>query len=571
MLPDTIFMEYMASCANSYLYSGYYYRSESKERVKALSYIIRSRQRKKDDAKSLIEFVSRPRAQLRKDVSPLFRDIMQAMTAPKPDRKLCLELLGGQEDILEAIRGRDDYFYSSPVHPSWPHYSLVLLYQEMYSDDQPLVQALDGQPEGTLGSFWGQCDEAIAHCGQLTADSSPTGQTIQSHLKAEDWGFPKDKVFVSMLTVLRQCNAGAENIAPILTRSPRMYVSNAEALFMCFVTTLKPSRSPYFSSLMAYMLPSVANLAKKLSPGLWYDADSLWKYSNLGIEKDNSFINDGWETIIKAKITAFEDSPGKEVDDSLIVVHIDELLVRPAFFGILYTLALFGIFDIVETDPQITMRIGVRKTVPYSPQDCLKAVRLTEYGLWSLAMSSRKPEVQKDFSDPVLDKDLLLVTYKGTGVKVRSLLSQIADPLGQARFKVTLQSFTRTCDDVDDAEKLIALFCETFGKPWPNWEAFFETVRSSFTVLPQVSRGRLLKVSDRSMLPLVLDTPELRKLVRLVEGGFMYVAEDDVKKLDAALAKRGYNDAIGASTKDPVKTAVAAAKATRSRGRRRYY
>ena len=375
--------------------------------------------------------------------------------------------------------------------------------------------------------------------------SSFTGLSGTDHLLAEDYGFQKDHLLLTMISAYGYSyRRNKNNLQQLLQEWAQTEYNKVEADFL--LPGIKFRTHDYYNSyyrtepfVPSYFRRSCLELISKLSCGKWYSADDLWQSykettAPMIIGPENASAKN-----FSLKIQGFTDGTVPEEAKN----RLEELLYRPIFKGMLYILAIFGCLKISEKDPELTMFKTKRNAIPYSPFDCLDKVSLTALGNWALGNTEQKPQAEKEFSAPVADTNLLLITYKGKDVAVRNYLARISVPVGDIRFKVTLQSFTSDCKNLKEAEKAINEF-RTHINPEPseNWLRFFEAVRNSYNLMAYVSKGLMFAVNDTAAFREIMKHREIKEMVTLCEDGMIFVQESDIQKFRYHMAKLGYTN-----------------------------
>ena len=364
------------------------------------------------------------------------------------------------------------------------------------------------------------------------------GKTGTGHLKAEEWGFSKDQLLIALISEygydyrLRK-KKDVKDIIEAWCSETYLTIEND-----FFLTNLKLRKAvAEHMVILPYFRWSLVTLLSSLKPGMWYDTAALWKSyraSTAPIQGNDLRHPLDYTTSISADMLC-------DNDDKALYRHTDELFRRPVFAGMLYILALLGCLDITEKDPPLTMKKTKTRKIPYSPCDCLDAVRINALGAWVFGLSDNKPEIKKEFSAPVADKDLLLITYKGKDIRIRSFLSEIADPLGEIRYKVTLSSFTSSAENKEDCRRKIEKFKSLISdEPSQNWMEFFDKAIKSYDLMNSISQGSLLQINDMETFNNLLDTTPIGSLVLRCENGMIYLPETNKERFMTILNKSGY-------------------------------
>ena len=370
-----------------------------------------------------------------------------------PDFRKAVEMLMQRpklKDFMKAFPSYEDIWILTDNDPEDSEETALInqdiqaIYYSLYVT--PVIPSPCKAPEDGVITFSDQAEDAVKLAESVT-NGNYKGKTVQTHLMAEDYGFDKDELFAIMV----------DNHAPYRTTA-KMLPETIQSWMdweydtmaaECYLKWMKPrnvySFYGYSSSslrLDKYYKKALLQMLGSLECGLWYSKDDLWesyKASYQPIYISNT-EKDMWDFFPSFRPLGFSDNI--EDGGNPLKSRTDELIRRPVFEAMLYTLALFGAVDITEKEPELTVRKSARKLVPYSPFDCIDRITVTAFGRWVLGLSETKPAIEHVFEEPILDKSLLLITYKGRDVMLRSFLSEIAEPVGTIRYKVTLKSFT---------------------------------------------------------------------------------------------------------------------------------
>ena len=209
----------------------------------------------------------------------------------------------------------------------------------------------------------------------------------------------------------------------------------------------------------------------------------------------------------------------------------------PVAKGLLFMFAAFGMVEAAYDEP--------------SPDDAsfydgLCYVRLTPLGRYCLGLDDKyEPKVVADDA-PVfeLDDERLMIKSLKVPNPFETLVCDFADRITPTLYKVSFESMLKGCNNIHDVERKIDTFRRfVCAKPTEPWLQFFNVLRkrsSPFTA--PSAKYVLLSISpdDKDLQHLLLSDPQLRQLIKKVEGYMVLVDKDNVDKLSAALRKHGY-------------------------------
>jgi hypothetical protein len=219
------------------------------------------------------------------------------------------------------------------------------------------------------------------------------------------------------------------------------------------------------------------------------------------------------------------------------------LFEEPLFKAYLYLMAILGVVDIIETEPQCSLTVN-GKMVPISPYHALAYVRVNAFGAWCLDSRDSRPETAKHEFETITDDELLLVTFRGHSLERKLFLEQIGQHLGEERYRISETTFVQGCKNVAEITKRVERFKALVDpRPSPRWMAFFDTVesRSLAFALPQACLLYNLP-PDPALKKMLMEDPQMRKLVIRAEGNRIVVKVDDRKAFQKLLLKQGFLD-----------------------------
>ena len=221
------------------------------------------------------------------------------------------------------------------------------------------------------------------------------------------------------------------------------------------------------------------------------------------------------------------------------------LLVTPLFKAYCYLLAVLGVVEIRETEPETDLKKD-GKSRPVSPYDGLEYVRVTEFGQWCLGLRKDKPEQAAQVYEAIADDELLIVTFQGQSLERRLFLERIGEKLGEERYRVSDASFVRACNSLAEIDKRIAAFRQLIDPhPSPRWESFFSSIRSKagfFTT--RVTAFIFTLPDDPSIRKIMVTDTRLRSIAFRAEGNRVVVQAPDYKKFAKILAEYGFSDTM---------------------------
>jgi hypothetical protein len=217
------------------------------------------------------------------------------------------------------------------------------------------------------------------------------------------------------------------------------------------------------------------------------------------------------------------------------------LLVKPLFKAYCYIFASLGLLEITQEIPPLALTKG-NKRFPVSPCDSLKTIRITQFGLWCLGLSSKKPPKTAHDYQAIADKELLLVTVQGKSLERTVYLDRIGVKLGEDRWRISPASFIAGCETPKQIDDRIARFKKLIDPaPAPHWLELFDKVVSRVGLFSQRRNDVLVYdlPQDRKVTEELLRDPELKNIALRAEGGLLVVPAKNYKKFVALLNEHG--------------------------------
>ena len=331
---------------------------------------------------------------------------------------------------------------------------------------------------------------------------------------SRNWIFP-DRAFIEYNICLDH-----------LSRTPGYYMEGDEQL--------PASRSVFFEILMY-----VAN------DGNWFDADKLAEYIRV-TGKNFEFCDNYLESHLKVKAETFVfdnmtlTSPySEEFNPDGIMRYY--LLVRPVFKAYCYIFAALGLLEITQETPPL-VRSYRKKQYPFSLYDSLKAIRITGLGRWCLGITDKRPPKPSQEYQAIADRELFLVTVQGNSLERRVYLDKIGRHLGEDRWRISPASFITGCVNKRQITERIERFKSLIDpNPSPHWEQLFTKALVRAGLFDERCTDMLVYKlpENRELQEELLRDPEIKRIIRLVEGRMLAIAAKDSAKFYALLAEHG--------------------------------
>jgi len=278
--------------------------------------------------------------------------------------------------------------------------------------------------------------------------------------------------------------------------------------------------------------------------GGWFDAGKLAEYIRAA-RKDYLLFDKNIEASLKIRAEDFE------FDGLTLTAGYDEfhpdgimryfLLVRPVFKAYCYIFAALGLLEITQETPPL-VRNYKKKRHPFSMYDSLKAVRVTEFGRWCLGLTDKRPPKPSQEYQAIADRELLLVTVQGNSLERQVYLDKVGKRLGENRWRISPASFIAGCANERQLAERIERFKMLIDKnPAPHWGQLFKKVidRAGLFNAKRFDMVVYDLPESREIQEELLSDPEIKRVVRRVEGRMVAVAAKDQSKFFALLGEHG--------------------------------
>ena len=217
------------------------------------------------------------------------------------------------------------------------------------------------------------------------------------------------------------------------------------------------------------------------------------------------------------------------------------LLIRPLFKAYCYLFAALGILEITQRDPPLVRSWNGKQTA-ISPYDALATIRVTDFGRWCLDLSSVRPARTVQKYEAIADKELFLVTVRGSSLERKVYLDRIGVKLGKERWRISPASFIAGCSNKSQIEDRIQRFKALIDpKPAPHWTRLFEKALSRAGLFDTSCEGFLIYQlpGDTELTEELLRDPSLKTIAFRAEGQLLLVPKEKERHFFALLAEHG--------------------------------
>lgn len=204
-------------------------------------------------------------------------------------------------------------------------------------------------------------------------------------------------------------------------------------------------------------------------------------------------------------------------------------------------MAVLGLVAITEKDSPKTLLNNDKRTVG-SVFDCLDGIRVTKLGAYCLSLLENYATPPQGTYEAIADKDLLIVTFRGTSLERKLFLDLIGNPLDLERYRIDRRSFVRGCAGFLDVQARIEKFKRLIDPdPSDRWKKFFTTLQDGVKFLDKRETAMLFYVgNNRTLLGELVAYEKLRALFYLTEGDRIVVPAQNAKKFVQLAKEEGY-------------------------------
>lgn len=222
-------------------------------------------------------------------------------------------------------------------------------------------------------------------------------------------------------------------------------------------------------------------------------------------------------------------------------VYLDKSFeeITVAFFkGFVYLMAAFGLVEIAHTP--------YNESDP-SPFSCMRYFRLTDLGLYvfDFTKSYTLPEIEnKELLFKLDDKNLIVQSLSDDN-PYELLLAEMSEPIGNRRYKITLQSMLKGCNTQKDLNNKTDFFKRFISNDLPEvWEDFFNLLAKHNQPMQEMRSTKYLVYqldpANEELLHLLSTDQVLMKYTHRAEDYLLVVDADKQKEVVARLRVFGY-------------------------------
>jgi len=232
----------------------------------------------------------------------------------------------------------------------------------------------------------------------------------------------------------------------------------------------------------------------------------------------------------------------KKIDAKPITNDTYEVaIIHQSIKALIFLFAALNVLEIAYNIPDLHA-IGESC---YSPYDELAYFKITPFGAYCL-------DINKDYEPLItikekpfeLDSDNLFIRLlENSNAADEIVLKEVGTKISYNRYKVTPESFMKSCDNEQKIKDKIKFF-ETFvdKNPPEIWRKFFKTINNNINPLIKVNNVIVFRISEsnKDLINLIATNQILRKMVIIAEGYKIIVNGKDVPTFKSKLKEFGY-------------------------------
>ena len=285
-------------------------------------------------------------------------------------------------------------------------------------------------------------------------------------------------------------------------------------------------------SYISQVFTSLRNAVTELcADNRWHTYESLEQAVRK--HENNEFIC----TFVKPKLMEENDIMNTRTGNYITHGNIYSEVGLPALQGAIFTMASIGLVEVAyyptETDEP-------------SPYQGLSYVRLTGLGRYAFGLDKEYIPLTGEKNEQLfeLGDEKLIIRSLSEANPYESMLSDIANPIGNHRYVVTTSSFLRNCSNLVQINQKIAMFKQFITpKPPENWEKFFNRLKENtgkITKTAAVYTIYEIDPADLRLHEIIATDPTVRKITRRAENYLLLIESGKFSLFRERLKTYGY-------------------------------
>ncbi len=221
----------------------------------------------------------------------------------------------------------------------------------------------------------------------------------------------------------------------------------------------------------------------------------------------------------------------------------DQAITNPLLKGSMFVFSSLGLVDLAYNLPTNKQEHQIDKDY-LSVFDGLQYVRLTELGAY-LTGQQQEYHFQDDPNESVeitLDEMRLMITFHGKAPLKAIVLEQMANKVGENRYKVDFESLLRDCTSRKAVEEKIEKFYQHISSEPPEiWKVFFNRALQQINPMHLKADWQFFKLGDHpELIQLMAKDPILKKYILKAEEYHVAFAQRDFPVIQKRLLALGY-------------------------------
>lgn len=286
----------------------------------------------------------------------------------------------------------------------------------------------------------------------------------------------------------------------------------------------------------SYLRPAIDTIISSLrliEPKQWYsidDMDCIRRYIKYVIPEHISVV--GARFVFDEKITHADSG------QRLYVEEIYDYISLPVLKGFLFMLSTYGLLEVAYRVPSPTEPV-------YGGLEYIRLTKLGEY-VFGQAKEYKGADIHKPTEYFEMDTERLLIRAIDIDDKnpYEAMLKNVAEPIGARRYKVTVETFMKGCEDIDDIERKWDFIKQNIcSEPSMVWQEFYKGRKRHCHPLLNAGISYTVKKflpGDTELLRILTTDKYIREHIIRAEKNHILIETKAMEKVKERLRKYGY-------------------------------